>query len=226
MKISKVGTIVLGIALIISISVAAVVGIANIGLQSELSDLEIELNSTQAMLQDNVTRLQEKTENRTNTELFIKTYLSGIGIYYNAMDVEDTATYKYNRAEDYYDSGNWFSGVGYYDDAMDYYSNAREEYRDAQDVFKNASNYTTNQTFKNINTVYSNMMDSKSKSMTYLYEAAEYMSAACQFYLDGNYEAAHDRANKANEKITFSDEQLTIFNTHLAELNAILLGLN
>lgn len=226
MKIPKNEILILGLALFIMIIVAAVAGITNIGLQSQLSELEIELDSTKNSLQENVTKLQEETEDFPNKELFINTYMTGIGTYYKAISIEETASDFYDKAEERYDIGNWFSAVGYYDDAMESYNNAGVKYKEAQNIFKNASNYTTNQTFKNISNIYSNMMNTKSTSMVYLHEASEYMSTACDNYLDGDYGEANNNVKKAEDKIDLSKEQKDLRDTYLLDLNKILLGLS
>jgi hypothetical protein len=149
-----------------------------------------------------------------------------LGTYYDAIEIQDAAVYRSEQAFIKYNDGYWSKSLAWYWDAMDWYSDAGEKYREARDVFENASKYATNITYKLICQIYSDMMNLSSNAMIYAYEASDYYSKACEYYLISNYNAAHASRDQAVLKMSFHDEEMVQFENYQEELNNILIRIN
>jgi hypothetical protein len=67
------------------------------------------------------------------------------------------------------------------------------------------------------------MMNVSSIAIIYLKEASDLYADSCEFYLDGDYDGAHESKDNALLKISYYDEQITIFNNYQIELKNILM---
>lgn len=178
----KVLSVILGLLLFSSVICAITIQSSNTDLKNNLLLTSDELNSKNIVLQEKVGKLN-------SIELFIRTILKADGKFYSASDDESSADSKYSLAGDYYASSSYDDAIQNYGDAMTYYNNAGQKYRDTAIIYKNAGNYTSDTTYKNLCNVEYNMCTSGSKLMYYMYEAAEYMESACQYYKNGDYDS-------------------------------------
>jgi hypothetical protein len=226
MEINKNIMMVLGIIIIIMISVTIVLGLSNGDLRQELSLKNTELNLIQKKLDDNLTTLNEKTESLVLSNLFINTYLEGLGAYYNATKIQETSDYKFNQARIRYDDGHWSNALAWYWDAIKWYNIAWQKFNETKVIFDNAILYEINSTYSNICSIYSNIMDASSNAMIYVYEASEYYAAACEFYLDNDYTAAHESIDNAELKMTYHDQEMDLVEDYQDDLNIILSEIN
>ena len=175
-----------------------------------------------SLLRTQVDELSDEVDNKTslltNSELlrevsedFSEAYFSGWGTYYVAREVEDTAWVNYNKADGYYDVGNWYSAVGYYDESVTYFLSARSQYQDALDWFEVAANTSLDTVWVNLSQQCISLMDSKMKAMTFLREVSELMEDTCDAYLDGSYDAAHNYYDEAQTKYGYYEDQMDVF---------------
>jgi len=118
----------------------------------------------------------------------------------------------YNKADGYYDVGNWYSAVGYYDESVTYFLSARSQYQDAMDWFMDAANTSLDSVWVNLSQQCISMMDTKMKAMTFIRESSERMESTCNAYLDGSYDAAHDFYDEAQTKYGYYQGQMNVFN--------------
>jgi hypothetical protein len=226
MEISKNMMMVLGVVLIVIIGVSVVLGLSNLDLRQELSLKNTKLNSTQKKLDDNLTILNEKTELLSLSNLFINTYLEGLGSYYNATEIKETADYKFNQAQTRYDDGYWSKALAWYWDAMDWYNIAWQKFNETQVIFNNAIEYEINETYLDICLIYSDIMDANSNAMIYRYEATEQYAAACEFYLENDYNAAHGSMETAELKMTYYNGEIERVEDYQYDLNILLSEIN
>jgi len=226
MEISKNIMIVLGIVLIVLIGVSVVLGFSNIDLRQKLSLKNTELNMIQNKLDDNITALNDKTESLNLSNLFINTYLEGLGSYYNATEIQESADYKLDQAQIRYDNGYWSKALAWYWKAMEKYTDAWQKFNETKVIFNNAIEYEINKTYLDICLIYSNIMDASSNAMIYIYEASENYAAACEFYLDNDYNAAHKSMETAELKMTYYNEEIETVEDYLYNLNIILSEIN
>ena len=226
MEISKNIMIVLGIVLIVLIGVSVVLGFSNIDLRQKLSLKNTELNMIQNKLDDNITALNDKTESLNLSNLFINTYLEGLGSYYDATEIQESADNKLDQAQIKYDNGYWSKALAWYWKAMEKYTDAWQKFNETKVIFNNAIEYEINKTYLDICLIYSNIMDASSNAMIYIYEASENYAAACEFYLDNDYNAAHKSMETAELKMTYYNEEIETVEDYLYNLNIILSEIN
>ena len=208
------------------IGVTVVLGLSNGDLRQELSLKNTELNLIQKKLDDNLTTLNEKTESLNLSNLFINTYLEGLGAYYNATEIQETADYKFGQARIRYDDGYWSKALAWYWDAMDWYNVAWQKFNETKLIFNNAIEYEINKTYLDICFIYSNIMDASSNAMIYAYESSEQYAAACEFYLDNDYDAAHKSNENAELKMTYRNEEIETVEDYQYGLNILLSEIN
>jgi tetratricopeptide (TPR) repeat protein len=191
-----------------------ILGLLYVGNYSEMVSLQNDVD----VLNDNVTSLsvQLKTseENRAISENFMEAFFSGWGTYYDAFDVEDTAWWNYNRADGYYDIGNWYNAVGYFAEGSTYFMSARSGYDDALSLFQEAENVSGNSLWVNLSRQCISMMDAKMKAMTFIRESSDRMVDTCNAYLAGSYDSAHDYYAEAQAKYGYYQEQMTLFDSY------------
>jgi hypothetical protein len=222
MDIFKITTIIFAIAFFI----VSIFLVLNIDEENDISETNKELNSLRIYLQENITKLSEKSEEFNMSESFLNSYLNGLGLYYTALDSHETVTYKYDTGQDRYQSGHWSNALSWFWDTMDWCEETNKKFQDARDVFREAVKYTTNKTYQNICNIYANMMNVSSIAIIYLNEASDLYADSCEFYLDGDYDGAHDTKDNAEIKMSYYDEQITIFNNYQLELKNILMDVS
>lgn len=226
MEIGKNIMMVLGIVIIVMIGVTIVLGLSYGDLRQELSLKNTKLNSVQKKLDDNLSILNEKTELLSLSNLFINTYLEGLGSYYNATEIKETADYKFDQAQIRYDDGYWSKALAWYWDAMEWYNVAWEKFNETKVIFNNAIEYEINETYLDICLIYSDIMDASSNAMVYIYEATENYAAACEFYLENDYSAAHESMETAELKMTYYNEEIETVEDYQYDLNILLSEIN
>jgi len=219
MNIFKITTIIFAIAFII----ASIFLVQNFDGNEDISKVNQELNTLKINLQENITKLTEKSEEINMSESFLKSYLNGLGMYYTALDLHDNVKYKYDQAQERYQSGHWSNALAWFWDTIDWCEDTNKKYQEARDVFREAKKNTTNNTYQNICNIYANMMNVSSIAIIYLKEASDLYADSCEFYLDGDYDRAHESKDNALLKISYYDEQITIFNNYQIELKNILM---
>lgn len=217
---------ILGVLLIIVIVIALGLAVSNGMLNAELSVKNTKLEQTKENLEDNITKLHEKSDLLNASNLFFNTYLQGLGTFYNATVIQETADYKMGQADTRYDTGYWSKALAWYWDATEWYNEAGQKFREAKKVFQNASEYALNSTYRNICVLYYEMMNVSSNAMIYAYEASDYYATACEHYLNNNYNAAHDQIDIAELKMTYHNEEIDLFHEYQEELNRILTTIN
>jgi len=211
--------VILVVGLVICISLTIITRYSN-------EEIRTELTKTDTNLQENITMLLEKTGELKASDSFLKSYLIGLGTYYNASDLYNEADVRYNKASEKYESGYWSSAITWYENSMRWYSDTGLKYREARDIFKEAAENTSNTTRQNICLLYVDMMNTSSIAMTYLYEASEFYKSSCEFYLIGDYTEAHESKNNAEEKLTYYNEEMNKFDDYQEKLQNTLIGIS
>jgi len=217
--------IILSILLILSMIYTTYIQTINFKINNKL---DIQNNKIKKL---NSEYLTEKNNNNNltkinkNNSLFINTYFISLSKFYNAIDIEETASAKYDLACIYYEEEKWTDAIETYDNAMDYYASAGDKYRDAKELFTITIKYTNNLSYISLCDIYTKLMESASKLTYYLYETSEYMQSACRYYKNGNYNIGGEQIDRANVKIILHDEEVIIYNNLFAELNNILIKL-
>ncbi|MBU1941606.1 MAG: hypothetical protein KKC68_07515, partial [Candidatus Thermoplasmatota archaeon] len=91
-----------------------------------------ELSATRSDLQDLKqtfsvvnTSLSKARIDAALAENFSANYFSAWSQFYQSKDIEDKGWFNYNKADGYYDEGNWFNAVGYFSEAAVYFRAAR-----------------------------------------------------------------------------------------------------
>ena len=210
--------VILVVGLVICISLTGITRYSNLEIRTELT-------KTDKNLQENITMLIEKTGELKASDSFLKSYLMGLGTYYNASELYDEAEVRYNKASEKYESGYWSTAITWYENSMRRYSDTGLKYREARDIFKEAVENTSNTTLQNICLLYVDMMNTSSIAMTYLYEASEFYKSSCEFYLIGDYTEAHESKNNAEKKLTYFNEEMNKFDDYQEELQNTLIGI-
>lgn len=224
---TKKNVYIIFVIIIILISIFVIVlGADDILKREELSTNKNELSITKMNLKDNITKLTNTTELLNMSNLFFNTYLVGLGTYYNATEIQETAEYKMEQARIRYDDGYWSNSLAWYWDSMNWFNNAWQKFEEAKLIFDNTTKYSTNSTYQNICIIYSHIMNTSSDAMIYAYEASEYYAKTCEFYLDNNYKSAYDSYNNAELKMTYYDEEIAAIQDYQNELNIILVEIN
>jgi hypothetical protein len=226
MEVKKNVLIIIAVVVVLSIIIAMISGLDNIRLRGDLSSMEDELVTTKGNLDDNIAKLSDTTELLEKSNLFFNTYLTGLGTYYNATEIRNTADYKMEQAWIRYDSGHWSNSLAWYWDTTEWYDKARQKFAEAKSVFDSASKYAINGTYKDICDIYSDIMNTSSNAMVYAYEASEFYAAACEFYLDNDYASAYENFNNAELKMSYHDEEIAEIQDFQNELNTILAEIN
>jgi hypothetical protein len=222
MEIFKITTIIFAIGLII----ASILLVINLDGNEDTSETNQELISLKADLQDKINKLSEKSEELNMSESFLNSYLNGLGMYYTALEFHDNVTYKYDQAQERYQSGHWSNSLAWFWDTSDWCEYTKNKYQEASDVFIEAMKNTTNNNYEDICNIYANMMNVSSIAIIYLNEACDLYADSCEFYLDGDYDGAHESKDNAVIKISYYDEQIDIFNDYQLELKNILMNVN
>ena len=210
--------VILVVGLVICISLTGITRYSNLEIRTELT-------KTDTNLQENITMLIERTGELKASDTFLKSYLMGLGTYYNASELYDEAEVRYNKASERYESGYWSTAITWYENSMRRYSDTGLKYREARDIFKEAAENTSNTTRQNICLLYVDMMSTSSIAMTYLYEASEFYKSSCEFYLIGDYTEAHESKNNAEKKLTYFNEEMNKFDDYQEELQNTLIGI-
>ena len=223
MGINNKSHLIIIFVIVACIIIVSLIGFININLNNELNDIKTQLNLSNSNLQENKIKLSEKSEMHNNSENFFKTYLNGLGTYYTAIELQESADYWFNKALEKYDDGYWSSALGWFWDSMDRYTNARIKYNEARGIFKNTSFYTNNTNYLDICSLYYKIMNASSIGMIYLYEASDYYADSCNYYLDNNYEYAHDSKDNAENKITFYNTEINKIDDYQLDLQEFLL---
>ena len=83
--------VILVVGLVICISLTGITRYSNLEIRTELT-------KTDTNLQENITMLIEKTGELKASDSFLKSYLMGLGTYYNASELYDEAEVRYNKA--------------------------------------------------------------------------------------------------------------------------------
>jgi len=218
--------VILVVGLVICISLAGITIYSNLEIRTELTKTENDLSIMNTNLQENITILIEKTGELKASDSFLKSYLIGLGTYYNASELYDEAGVRYNKASEKYESGYWSSASTWYENSMRWYSDTGLKYREARDIFKEAAKNTSNTTCQNICLLYVDMMNTSSIAVTYLYEASEFYKSSCEFYLIGDYNEAHESKNNAEKKLTYYNEKMNKFDEYQEELQNTLIGIS
>lgn len=221
MDIFKITTIVFAIAFII----ASIFLVIDFDGDEDISEVNQDLILLKANLQENISKLNEKTDELNMSDSFFNSYLNGLGMYYTALDLHETVTYKYDHAKERYESGHWSNALAWFWDTIDWCEDTNKKYQEARDVFRDVIKYTTNVTYQNICNIYANMMNVSSIAIVYLNEASDLYADSCEFYLDGDYNGAHDSKDNAVVKMSYYDEQISIFNNYQLELKNILMDI-
>ena len=222
MDIYKIAILILGIGLIVSISVASGIYVSN---TSYINNIENELDLANTNLQENVSKLSNKTSELNSIESFFNSYLNGLGLYYESIEIHENADYKFDQAKERYQTGYWGPALAWFEDSVDWYSNTIDKYKEARNVFNNASEFTSNQTYKEICNLYYQMMDKTSIAIVYLFEASEYYVLTCELYLEGNSVEAQQNKNIAEDKISFYEQEMEIVQEYNEDLQNILKNL-
>ena len=217
--------VTLEVGIVICIILAGIMIYSNFEIRNELAKMENDLNIMNKNLQENITMLIEKTGELKASESFLKSYLLGLGTYYNASGLYDEAEVRYNKASEKYESGYWSSASTWYENSMRWYNDTGFKYKESRDIFKEAAENTSNTTCKNICLLYVDMMNTSSIAITYLYEASEFYQSSCEFYLTGDYTEAHESKNNAEKKLTYYNEEMNKFDDYQEELQNILIGI-
>ena len=218
--------VILEVGLVICIILAGIMIYSNFEIRNELAKMENDLNITNTNLQENITMLMEKTEEIEASESFLKSYLKGLGTYYNASELYGEAEVRYNKASEKYESGYWSSAITWYENSMRWYSDTGLKYREARDIFKEAADNTSNTTSQNICLLYVDIMNTSSTALTYLYESSEFYKSSCEFYLIGDYVEAHESKYNAEEKLTYYNEEMNKIDEYQEELQNTLIGIS
>jgi tetratricopeptide (TPR) repeat protein len=209
---------IVGILLIIII----ILGVLYTGQQTDGVSLQQEVDALTDDVNNLTAQLAVSEALKTESEDFLSAYFSGWGVYYAAVDIEDTAWSNYNKADGYYDVGNWYSAVGYFAEASTFFMNARSKYQDAFDLFQDAANITGDSVWINISQQCISMMDNKMKAMVFIRETSELMGDTCDAYLDGKYDTAHDYYDEAQTKYGYYQDQMNVFDDYQASFALIL----
>lgn len=222
MDIFKITTIIFAIAFII----ASIFLALSFDGEKDISEANQELDSLKINLQENITKLTEKSEEFNMSESFLKSYLNGLGMYYTALDFHATVNYKYDSAQERYQSGHWSNALAWFWDTLDWCEDTKKKYQAARDTFIDAGKNTTNITYQNICNIYADMMNVSSIAIIYLNEASDLYADSCEYYLDGDYDNAHDSKDNAVLKMSYYDQEITNFENYQIELQNILMEIS
>jgi tetratricopeptide (TPR) repeat protein len=198
---------IIGILLIITLIASGLY----LGQQNEILSLEEQVDSINDDVLNLTSQLVDSEAILDATDDFLTAYFSGWGTYYDALDIEETAWWNYNRADNYYELGNWYTAVGYFDEASTFFIDAQNEFRDAYSFFEDAKNVSVDAVWINLSEQCISMMDSRIKAMTFIRETSEFMYDTCGAYLDGNYDDAHDFYAEAQTKYGYYQDQMSMF---------------
>jgi len=223
MKVLKIPNFVLMIGLILFICLTMILFIFN---TISINQYEDEINSLNSSLEENITKLLEKTEKLNSSESFLTSYLNGRGYYLSATQSQNKANYKYDEGIKRYDQGDWSSALAWFEDSVKWCTITGNEYKESHDIFKKTIKYTSNETYQNIVDIYLKLINTSYNATVFLYEASEFYVSVCEYYLDDNYDEAHDNRDKADEKFTFYENEMLIFDEYQQDLQNILIELS
>lgn len=214
---------ILLIGLVVLIIILAVLAIWNLNLANEISKSNKENQILDLELQENISKLINKSSELNLSQAFLNSYLQGLGKYYIAQETNDNADYKLDNANERYNDGYWSKALAWYWDAIEWYNNSRSDYESAKNVFIKAENYTINKSYKDICNKYVNIMDTNSIAILYMYEAMDYYSKACEYYIDGKNSEAITMRELAEDKISFYEEEISKIENYQSELKNLLI---
>jgi len=223
MKVLKIPNFVLWIGLILFICLTIFLFIFNI---ISINQYEDDLNTLNLSLEENNTKLLEKTEKLNSSESFLNSYLNGRGYYLSAIQSHNNVDYKYDEAIKRYDKGDWSSALAWFEDSVKWCTITGDKYKETNDIFNITIKYASNETYQNIVDTYLKMINTSSNAIVFLYEASEFYVSVCEYYLDGNYDEARDNRDKADEKFTFYENEMLIFEDYQQDLQNILIELS
>jgi hypothetical protein len=89
-------------------------------------------------------------------------------------------------------------------------------------LFSQVSNSTMNTTISEVCVGYENMMLCMMRAMTFMAEASDILESACDYYLEGDYPAAHSQNSAADNKISYYQDQLLLYDEYLKSVETLL----
>jgi hypothetical protein len=222
MNIFKITTIVFAICFIIALISLTLSYNGN----EDENELNQDINSLKISLQETLTKLTEKSEELNMSESFLNSYLNGLGMYYIALDNHSAVNYKFDEALEGYLSGHWSNALSRFWTTNEWCKDTNNNYQEARDIFIEAGEKTTNITYQNICNIYANMMNVSSIAIIYLNEASELYADSCEYYLDGDYDMAHNSKDNAVIKLSYYDEEISNYENYGLELQNILMEIS
>lgn len=215
--------IIVIIVITILVGTSLMFGIVNVNLNDELLQKNADFDSINNKLNDNITKLQEMKNELNQSNKFFNTYLKGLGSYYNATKIQEKADYKFDQAENKYDAGHLSNALAWYWDASDWYYDAWVKLNDTKKIFEMSSNYEVDIVYINVSSLYSDIVEASANAMIYAKEAADLYADSCEYYLENNYNEAHNSQDAADLKILYHNQELEKVEGYQEDLNTMLI---
>lgn len=194
----KIGAIVLGLLLLVTIGFAAMVQMNNMKLNEDKSSLENDLTATNAKLDSTQTTLQGTEQELNTSQLFILTYIKALGAHNYAWEADNASLSKWSLAVDYYVNDSYDNAIRYYTEAKNGYENASQEWMTAGLLYKEVGTYTINTTYQNYFNLYYSMVMEYSNSTEHYSNYMNYMAIACGYYKNGDYTTGNNNYDKGS----------------------------
>lgn len=196
-----------------------------VGMQEniEISDMKANYESDIDNLNAQITAFQNLAINsEINHHKYVKQMDKGFEEYYEAGLNVGIATAHYEIASEEYTDGFFLlaSIDASYSDT--YYSYASASYRDAKAFFDLAIDFAISDKTMQLAQLYYNLTDIDAQVTDEMHQACEYLTSACDYYYDDNYDMGGGEIDKMNEHIVAHDALVPTQNDLLSEINALL----